>query len=375
MTKTSILGVALAILGLGQQVLPASEPGLVALPGNADADGGAQDAAPSLVQQGLKALWGGSPSSVVYGGCPAVCWKEGCGLFADFLYLRPSNDQVPVAVPINGAIVPPPGSAPVQAGETAIADLGFVPAFRVGGWWGLDECARIGIAYTRFEGASHVATAVSAPIVLRSLVSHPGTFAAPTDFLDAAATQDIGFQLADVDYRRIWWTGDRYLVHYVLGARYAHLGQTFDSTLSNSTTVETVNTHLRFDGAGLRLGLGGERHAACSGWMIYGAAAASFLGGVSGGDYLQRNSTAAVDPLVINSWSDDRLVPILELEAGIGWTSQSGCFRVKAGYLVTSWFNVPTTENCIRAVHQNRTTGMEDTLTFDGLDLRCELHF
>jgi len=307
--------------------------------------------------------------------CCFPCWNEGRALFGEFLYLRPGSDRVPVAVPINGAIVPPPGAGPVQAGNTALADVGFQPGFRFGGSWGVSDGARLGLSYTRFEGNDQLATDVSAPLVLRSMVSHPGTFAAPTDFLAATVGYELQFQFADADYRRLWLLGDRYLVNYVLGARYAHLNQRFDSALSNSTTIESVNSRLTFDGAGLRLGLEGERYAACSGWMIYGSASASFLGGVSRGGFVQRNSTASVDPLVLNDWKEDRVVSILEIEAGIGWTSQSGCLRVKAGYLVTGWFNIPTTDRFIHAVHQNQVDGLDDTLTFDGLSLRTEIRF
>lgn len=303
------------------------------------------------------------------------CCRNRGELFVEFLYLRPSHDRVPVAVPINGAIVPPEGAAPIQAGDMGQVDIGYHPAFRLGGTWTLSECSQLEGSYTRFEGTDHLSTETNPPLVLRSMLSHPGTFAAPTDFLSAVADYDVQFQFADADYRRIWWSCDRFAISYLVGARYAHMTQQLNATLSNSTTSETVDTHLTFDGGGLRLGLEAERYAPCSGLMIYGSSAATFLGGVSRGDFVQRNSTSGTDPLVVAGWSEDRIVPILEIEAGIGWTSPSGCFRVKAGYQVTSWFNIPTTDNFIQAVHQNRSSDLNETMTFDGLNLRTEILF
>ena len=64
----------------------------------------------------------------------------------------------------------------------------------------------------------------------------PACSAPPTDFLAANASYDIQFQLADVAYRGVLLRTDPWEFTYLLGARYAHLGQTFASTLSDSTS-------------------------------------------------------------------------------------------------------------------------------------------
>ena len=85
-------------------------------------------------------------------GCLAACddgCEDGCGdycgprfrLYGDFLYLRPANEKVAFAVPINGAITPPPGMAPVQVGMEGVVDCDYDAGFRVGGAFVLNDCS------------------------------------------------------------------------------------------------------------------------------------------------------------------------------------------------------------------------------------------
>jgi hypothetical protein len=301
--------------------------------------------------------------------CPA--WQ----VAGDFLYLRPGGDAVAVAVPINGAIVPPAGVAPVQVGDITLADVEFQPGFRVGlGRW-FDSCCALEANYTRFEGISRAAAETTAPIVLRSLVAHPGTLDAPTDFLAADARSYLQFQFADLDYRRVLLLGDPWVVKYLVGARFAHLEQIFDSTFSNTTLTETVDTRLLFDGGGIRLGLDGERGLGSSGFSVYGLGRVSFLGGAFRGSFVESQVPSAENPLVVAGWKDDRVISILDLELGLGWTSEGGGLRLKAGYMFSGWYNTPTTDAFIHSVQAGQAGKLNDTLTFDGLNARLELLF
>lgn len=301
--------------------------------------------------------------------CPA--WQ----VTGDFLYLRPGSDAVAVAVPINGAIVPPAGVAPVQVGDTTLTDIGFQPGFRVGlGRW-FDSSSALEANYTRFEGMTRAAAETTAPIVLRSLVAHPGTLDAPTDFLAAAARYNLQFQFADMDYRRVLFRGDPWVVKYLVGARYTHLEQIFDSTFSNTILTETVDTRLLFDGGGIRLGLDGERGLGYSGFSVYGLGRVSFLGGAFRGSFLELQVPSAENPLVVAGWKDDRVVSILDVELGLGWSSECGGVRLKAGYMFSGWFNTPTTDAFIHSVQAGQAGKLNDTLTFDGLSARLEILF
>lgn len=313
------------------------------------------------------------------GGCQADCCLGGpcCtptwDFFAEFLYLRPAWDKVSYAVPINGAIVPPDGVAPVQIGTEAVVDEGFEEGFRVGGFRALTDCSSIGVTYTRLETDTNDQIHIAPQFVLRSLVNHPGTTSAPTDFLDAGARYSIDFQLADVDFRKTLTCGPQHAVRYVVGARYARLEQRFNSLFANATTVEGVTTNIQFDGGGIRFGLEGERHAACCGLLLYAKTNASLVGGVFRGRYLQVDSVRGT--VVSTGWNEDRVISILDAEAGLGWQSSGGGLRLTAGYTFAAWFSPVTTDAFIRAVQLNNSTNVSDVLTFDGLVARAEVRF
>ena len=116
------------------------------------------------------------------------------------------------------------------------------------------------------------------------------------------------------------------------------LEQDFGGTFTNPGT-ENVNTNITFTGGGIRAGLEGERYAARSGLMVYGRTAASFMAGKFDAHYSETSTLVGATP--INSeLVSDRVVPILELELGVGWVSPTGHFRISGGYLFNAWYNV-----------------------------------
>ena len=302
--------------------------------------------------------------------CTDPCCDPTLTVFGEYLALRPGNERIAYAVPINSLILP----GPVQAGPDAVVDCGFNSGFRAGFSYALHSYASLGVTYTYFDGnASDQLTVVAPNVVIRSQVNHPGTVAVPTNFLQATANYGVDFQLADLEYRRILTSGELHELHYVIGARYGHLEQGFASVFTNATTIETVNTNILFDGGGIRLGLEGERRAANCGWLIYGRGDASFLGGEYRARYLQADNFRG---LVVNSgWNEDRVVSILDLELGFGWTSARGGLRLTTGYMFSGWFNTISTDEFIQAVQTNNSVSVGDTLTFDGLVGRAEFKY
>ncbi|NIP86321.1 MAG: hypothetical protein GTO03_12445, partial [Planctomycetales bacterium] len=136
-------------------------------------------------------------------------------------------------------------------------------------------------------------------------------------------------------------------------------------------------THIDFDGAGIRLGLEGEFPAQHSGFWAYAKGHASFLAGDFKSSYRQTNRPMVGPPAVLVSTSrkDERIVPILDLELGLGWRGPRDRWRFSAGYLFSAWFNVVSNEEFIRTVQSGQMHGVDDTLTFDGLVARAELRF
>lgn len=295
--------------------------------------------------------------------------------FGDFLYLRPRNAEVTYAVPFDGPVAP--GDVPIQVGQIGIVDPGYEPAFRVGFDRAISDCASLGATYTQLDSTISDSISVDAPIVIRSMVIHPSTANAETDWLSAEATYDVRFKLVDLDYRRVFLCGDRYSVNYLIGARYGRLEQVFQSTFTE-TGSETINTNINFDGGGIRVGLEGERHARCSGFLVYGKSTANFVAGEFRARYFQGNS---FDPEIVDtSWKAGRIMSILDLELGVGWASRCDRVRITGGYMVSAWYNVVTTADFIGAVQRNDFTELGNTelggkLTFDGLVVRAEFRY
>jgi hypothetical protein len=308
--------------------------------------------------------------------CPPF-WTHRTGAFAEYLLLRPRSAEVAYAVPINGAIVPPPAN-PVQVGPVALVDPDYTSGFRAGASWALDSCTSIVGTYTWFENHTTHAVSVDAPLVLRSLVTHPGTANAAADYLAASADQSVDFEFADLDYRSVWWLGECSVVNWSVGARYAQLTQDFASQFTDAGTVDSVATAVDFDGGGIRLGLDGERHHGSRGFLLYGKGALNLIAGEFRASYFQGSDQY---PEIVNTaWKAGRIVPILDLELGAGWQSPCGRFRVTTGYVVNMWFNTLTTDSWIRSVGQNNFVGQADaisydTLTFDGFTARAEYRF
>lgn len=308
--------------------------------------------------------------------CPPFC-RHRTSVFGAFLFLQPRDAAVAYAVPIDGAIFPPPEN-PIQVGPVAATEPDYAPGIRIGGSWAIEQCTSLVGTYTYFEShASHQVEA-EAPLVLRSLVAHPGTLNAAADYLAAAADQNIEFQTVDLDYRSIWRLSKRNVVHWSVGARYAQLNQDFDARFGETGTTDDVLTAVDFDGAGVRLGLDAERHHCGPGIMLYGRGALSFVAGRFRSSYFQGSD---MDPQIVDTtFSSDRVVPILDVEVGAGWQSSCGRFRVTAGYVLNLWFNTLTSDSWIRSVQQNSFVGQADavswdTLTFDGLTARVEYRF
>jgi hypothetical protein len=262
-------------------------------------------------------------------------------------------------------------------GTTAFVDPGYSSGLRLGFGIQVDPCRpgdEWSLVYTYFKNSTSSSIGVDPQdsIVIDSLVIHPSTSAADKVYLNASGNGDMEFHFLDVD-RKANVADCGYKLDYILGLRFANMNQGFGSQFSNSTTVENVNTSIKYDGAGFKLGLDGQLHSSRNRMLIYGRGAASFLAGRFSSSYTQTDSFSGV---VVNSTRlDDSIVPILDLEMGIGWTSRDDRWHVRLGYLFNAWYNVISNENFIESVQNAQAGDVRDTLTFDGLVTRAEFRF
>ncbi len=276
------------------------------------------------------------------------------------------------AVPQDGILIA--GAAPV--GPVGVVSPGYTPAYRAGGFFTMGPDSRVSAAYTWFNSTANSSIATSGGNVLLPLVLFPGSFNAGSTAQSASASYGVDFQMIDVDYDVIAQRGDRYWYGYSLGARYGQLKQNFSATFPFSPPdgTTTLNTGANFDGVGPRAGFQGE-HCVFAGSRLraYAKGSASFLVGRWRTSYVQQNQFAGTQANA--SLTQDRIVPLLDLELGLAWLSRGQRVRISGGYLVSAWFNSINTPGWISSVQNSTYNPGAQTVTFDGLVARGEVRF
>jgi len=308
-----------------------------------------------------------APGACCCSTCCIPFWQHRTRVFGEFLYLDAKGADLAYALPRDG--VDPATSVPF--GSVGVANPDYSSGFRTGVGVALDRCSSIVATYQLFESDTYDQINVNAPLVIHSLMTHPGTASAASDSLVADASYDIDFDLIDLDYRRLLRGSNYHAWNYTIGLRYGHLDQDLLATQPISPGTTSVLTNVNFEGLGARIGLDYERKHRCRGWLVYGRGFASLLAGDIDASYQQSNTFALTQ--ATTDWDDDRVVPVLEYELGFGWQNRKGTFRATAGYTMAAWSNMVTTGEWVQAVQRNDYVDLGDTITFDGLTARIEL--
>ncbi len=291
----------------------------------------------------------------------------------DALFLSPRNATVPYGVIFNGpADLPPPGAV-IQVAPPGEILPTYTAGIRGSLMVALDDCNSLGCSYLHYE--NDVYDQISTDIYqIRSLVSQPSTWTsnAVSDWSTAAAQQHIILDVAEIDYKWLVFNDNCTTVSLVAAGRYGSLKQQFGVVFTGNGE-EDVNTYLQFEGGGGRLGIECTE-AGRLGFSFYGRGSASCLAGSFRSSYVQAEAFAG--NVVDTGYRDERLVPILDFEAGVSWTGPNNHVRLNCGFLVSSWFNVIKTTDLIQAVQQNNFGSLPSTtMTFDGLTASIELRF
>ncbi|MCO6459251.1 MAG: hypothetical protein J5I93_28410 [Pirellulaceae bacterium] len=304
--------------------------------------------------------------------CCSCGWKHHIAVFGEFLYFRVRDNEVAYAVEFDGPLTSPP-DVPLQQGPLGIVDQDFSSGYRAGIDLALDCYSAVRLSYTYFDTTtSDQLVRNDVNNVVRSLVRHPSSINVASDGPIANAAHDIRFDLVDVEYRQLWDCGCDYELILTAGVRYGRLEQNFESSFGVNG-IDQVETDIDFDGAGLRLGVEGERYLRGRQLMVYGKAAVSLLAGRFTADYWQRS---AVDPTVVyTNWEAGRIMSLWDLEVGGGWVSRCNRFRLTAGYAFGLWDNVIKTDEWINAVQRNNYLNLGDQMTLDGVVARFEGRF
>ena len=297
------------------------------------------------------------------------------GVFGEYLYWRPGNSATTdFAVPINGGIVPPDEST-IPVGPISTLNPEFDNGFRAGFWWARTSESQLGATYTHYENSVSELSAIDPAnnVVLLALLVHPATVAADFFFTDAAASYSLEYKTLDLDYRHVFMSDCVYRVNYLAGVRWLRYEDSLAGQFTSPTRIESVQANNDFDGFGIRGGFEGEWGGQQGGIFGYGKAIAGAAAGRMKSDYQQFNNFEGV--VVTTSREDDRIVPTVEVEVGVGWRSQNQRWIVSAGYNITALFNVASANTLVNSVQTARYNDNEDTFTLDGLVARLEFGF
>ena len=297
-----------------------------------------------------------------------------CGAFAEYLYLRAFDVDMAHGIQQNG--VGGLGTAP--AGDVGTAQPQFSSGYRVGADWACCCCSDLSVAYTQYNSSTNNLLDAASGIggTAASLVLFPNTVTAASTFDSLFASYVINFQTVDIDFSTLLCGNDTAKMDFVIGARYGHLQQNFsqDGEFAGATGSELTTTTIGFDGVGLRSGLTGEWQLGGSRFALYGRGYLNVLFGDFSSNYTQFDVTT--DTVEANShWVDGRVLPILETQVGIEWTSCNDCCRFSAGYETSYWFNAIDTAEFIQAVQSQSFTHASQTIAFTGLAARAEVRF
>ena len=131
--------------------------------------------------------------------------------------------------------------------ENIAASLPFLesqPGWRGGATYVLDPYSSITAQYTMFEASTDDELYRTSGIIgseIQGLVFHPTSLAANSGGIFAEASQDLAFDLIDLDYRELISSGCYHQVTVLMGARYANLEQQFAMRLPNSWSYTGQN--------------------------------------------------------------------------------------------------------------------------------------
>ena len=306
--------------------------------------------------------------------CPSECcepfavWEHRDRIFGEFLYMTARGVDLPYATEVNGAT-----QTAVPQNASLIGDNDFQPGFRVGGALALDCVSSISASFWNYESDTSAAgTLPGNGNFYRAELVHPNTQNVANDSLSADLAYAIDLKMADFEYKSVLCGDECHVINRVIGVRYASMDQDM-TTNYRINGVTTVNSEIDFDGIGPRFGLEGE-WLGSDGVYFFGNGHANLLLGEFRADYRQMNNFVIQQARA--GFQDDRIVPQLELELGLGWRNKCGNLHLKAGYYITSFYNSVTTPGFIDSVQSGGTSSnVSDTMTFDGLKVGAEYRF
>ena len=236
------------------------------------------------------------------------------------------------------------------------------PGFRVGVTWGLSEKSSLDFTVTSFDPEDSARFSTGGFLI--PLTTRPGTDPGITS---ALADYQLEIRTFDLDFKHLILGDCCFALNSRIGARFGSFDQTFRADYFRSGPATLVDSQIDFGGGGPRFGIDLEKKLSDA-WVIYTRSSASFMVGEFEADYTQVGT-------LTDEIEDSRVVPILDFELGFSYISDSGRFRLGAGYLVSAWFNTLPMDELFTSIQNPGYSPGSETITFSGLTAHIEMRF
>lgn len=316
----------------------------------------------------LKAAAEATPAPVAAPAEPLIRKAEtvpGLGASFEVVYMRPSRSALDYAIIDTNTDTDPQGSYD-----------SIHPDYSAG--------LRYGLAYTFETGTdlhaqymtldTHDSASAEAPPGGRLW----GTWTHPdmgSTFDSAEARYDLDYDVFDLGLGKKFTVGDDLGLRVDAGLRYARIDQNLNIAYLQGATIFNVEDTNTFTGWGPRLGLGADWQMG-HGFNLFGSAAGSLLLGDF--DLALLTASGTTEYGRIKDTVDNRVVPVVEMRAGIGYAYKlaNGMYvGAKAGYEWQNWFNMVMAQRFADDIADQIVTTDTTDLSLDGFFLEGFINF
>jgi hypothetical protein len=263
----------------------------------------------------------------------------GLGISVEALYMRPTRSGLDF-------VVADPDAGNLSGSEKAVeADRDW--GFRLGMAYEFKSGAFVGLRATTLDASGDASVTEPSGGSLWGTWLHPDAVIDDDDVTAADASYDFEQDVFDLVVGKKLTVRRNVGLRIDAGLRYAEMKQAFDIHYEQGA-VNTVDVYqdLDYSGWGPTVGMDADWEM---GWGIslFGSVSGSLLMGDSDFSIREVDFNGATTELVnVESSDNSRVVPVVEMRAGIGYVYRlnSGYrFGFKAGYEWQNWFNAVTT--------------------------------
>lgn len=263
--------------------------------------------------------------------------EPGIGASAEAVYMRPSRSNLDFVIVDPNADTDPQGSLE-----------GIEPGYAWGGRFGLSydfgSGTDIGAQFMWIKTSESNSAVVPAGGTLWGTWLHPDSIIGSSAATSARASYDFEHYVVDLGVGQDLDIGKHFGLRIGAGLRYANMAQDLDITYIDAGANRANVAHENdFSGWGGRVGLGFDWRV---GWGIN--VFSSVAGSVMVGDFDLALTEVDNGTTIVGSVDDTihtRVVPVIETQAGIGYTYRlrnGWTIGAQAGYEWQNWFNMVT---------------------------------